>query len=329
MFGPWGAAFKNNGDGSFALFISDVLGPDSTQYDITIPANIGRVLRYTMYYDESSDSMTFGTDAPSVLASGFMSAPGGIAGGTVGPAGLAHARSNAHLYIADTLGNAIAFVDQSAICTGTSGSRRMLNTPCVLTPLAANGIVSGPIGLALTYDDAKVIAANGLTGDLIEIGATPAGATALFLYLVAFLGLFGTLHSAGLRAIWSWHNPAACASIRHTGRLMPCPLLLSQAASATRSRTAWWTRPLTMAPLSLAWEIFSMCCCCRGLRPPLPALCCSWTTTKTTCRRCSKSERGGAAGSDGQAQWQLYFIVADNCNSHQQCTRSACFCVLF
>jgi hypothetical protein len=52
---------------------------------------------------------------------------------------------------------------------------------------AANGIVAGPIGLALTYDDAEVIAANGMTGDL---STTPvAGAACCFscLYMACFL----------------------------------------------------------------------------------------------------------------------------------------------
>lgn len=184
--GPWGAAVKDQGS-TVSVWVSMVLGANPSSTDIQEGAAGGTVVRLDMTVPQATQckpALQFSTsiicssgssqlptiNAVTTVASGFPTNASGIAGGTVGPAGLVHdpVGGGANLYIADTLSSTVWYVNPSASCKGVGAP----SNPCVPKVLTANSFLNLPVGLSL-LPNGNVLASNGGIGSLVELAPAP------------------------------------------------------------------------------------------------------------------------------------------------------------
>ena len=151
--GPWDMTAADSGS-SATLFVTNVL--NGTVAATPNVVNSGTVVRIVLNIP-SSGAPSVGT--PAVIASGLgeRTDPGAL---VVGPTGLG--LSGGTLYVADSVGNRIASVDNAL-------SRTTAATPATVT---ADGSLNDPLGLAVA-PNGDILTTNGGDGNLVE--STPQG----------------------------------------------------------------------------------------------------------------------------------------------------------
>jgi hypothetical protein len=178
--GPWDMTAV---DGGFiaALFVTNVLNGTVAANGSVV--NGGTVARLLLWFPPNGPPQLIDS---TVIAAGFPERTDPVAL-VIGPTGVAFDFDTGILYVADTLNNRIAAVPDALFRWSPS------DTGFTLTQ---NGDLNGPLGLVLTPDGRRLIAANGGDGNLVEIdafsgrqvseklvdniGGPPAGVGALF-----------------------------------------------------------------------------------------------------------------------------------------------------
>jgi hypothetical protein len=151
--GPWDmTAF--DADFVAALFVTNVLNRTVAAGGSVV--NDGTVVRLLLFIPPDGPPQIFDD---TVIANGFPERTDPVAL-VIGPTGVAFDNNSGSLYVADTLNNRIAAVPNALFrWTPADGG----------ITLTANGYLNGPLGLSLTPDGRRLIAANGGNGDLVEI----------------------------------------------------------------------------------------------------------------------------------------------------------------
>lgn len=151
--GPWDMTAADSGS-SATLFVTNVLNGTVAASPATVPS--GTVARIALTIP-TSGAPSVGT--PEVIASGFgeRTDPAAL---VVGPTGLG--LSGTTLYVADSVGNRIASVDNAL-------ARTTVATPAQVT---VNGALNDPLGLTIA-PGGDILTANGGDGNLVE--TTPQG----------------------------------------------------------------------------------------------------------------------------------------------------------
>ena len=181
--GPWDLAGVDQG-GSAELFVATVLNGTVAAKGAVVDQ--GSVVRIRLTTPDPASGIPQVKDEQ-VVASGFPEEtnPSAL---VIGPTGLGLSDSGT-LYVADTIGNRVATVDD-ALTRLTSGGTG--------TTLSRNGALNGPLGLVVA-PDGDVLTVNGGDGNLVDIQSdgtqaavraldltgSPAGVGALFGLAVA------------------------------------------------------------------------------------------------------------------------------------------------
>jgi DNA-binding beta-propeller fold protein YncE len=154
--GPWDMAAVD-ADFVAALFVTNVLNGTVAANGSVV--NGGTVVRLLLFIPPDQPPQIFDD---TVIANGFPERTDPVAL-VIGPTGVAFDFNSGALYVADTLNNRIAAIPDALF--------RWFPSNGGLT-LTENGYLNGPLGLSLTPDGRRLIAANGGDGNLVEIDAS-------------------------------------------------------------------------------------------------------------------------------------------------------------
>jgi hypothetical protein len=151
--GPWDMTAVD-ADFVAALFVTNVLnGTVAAGGDVV---NHGTVVRLLLFIPPDGPPQMIDD---TVIARGFPERTDPVAL-VIGPTGVAFDNNSGVLYVADTLNNRIAAIPDALF--------RWFPSDGGFT-FTSNGDLNGPLGLAITPDGRRLIAANGGDGNLVEI----------------------------------------------------------------------------------------------------------------------------------------------------------------
>jgi hypothetical protein len=153
--GPWDMTAVD-GDFIAALFVTNVLNGTAAANGSVV--NGGNVVRLLLFIPPNQPPEIIDD---TVIADGFPERTDPVAL-VIGPTGVAFDVNSGNLYVADTLNNRFAAVPDALF--------RWFPSEGGFT-FTEGGDLNGPLGLALTPDGRRLIAANGGDGNLVEIDA--------------------------------------------------------------------------------------------------------------------------------------------------------------